>query len=72
MSNDSLYTLILLEEFKSLLGIDDRDDKLARFYLITGTFTLEQYCKRRFLRKKHFEEMEKGKRAQNKLLPFCR
>ena len=53
-----LYTLIPLDDFKAVLGIDDREDKLARFCLVTGTFTIEQYCKRRFLRKKHFETME--------------
>jgi hypothetical protein len=53
-----LYTLIPLEEFKAILGIDDREDRLARFCLVTGTFTIEQYCKRRFLRKKHFERLE--------------
>jgi hypothetical protein len=51
----SIYTLIPLEHFKALLGIDDRDDKICRFCLITSTFTIEQYCKRRFLRKKYFE-----------------
>jgi hypothetical protein len=40
------------------LGIDDREDKLARFCLVTGTFTIEQFCKRRFLRKKYFERIE--------------
>jgi len=54
----SLYTLIPLEDFKAVLGVDDREDKLARFCLVTGTFTIEQYCKRRFLRKKHFEIIE--------------
>jgi hypothetical protein len=53
-----LYSLIPLEDFKSILGIDDRDDKLARFCLVTSTYTIEQYCKRRFLRKKHFERIE--------------
>ncbi|MDR0473617.1 MAG: hypothetical protein LBH43_08120 [Treponema sp.] len=51
----SLYTIIPLEEFKSLLGIDDREDKLARFSLVTSTFTIEQYCKRKLLPKKYFE-----------------
>jgi hypothetical protein len=50
-----LYSLIPLEDFKVLLGIDDREDKLSRFCLVTSTFTIEQHCKRRFLRKKHFE-----------------
>jgi hypothetical protein len=53
-----LYTLIPLEDHKSILGIDDREDKLARFCLVTATLTIEQYCKRRFLRKKHFERIE--------------
>ncbi|MDR0472488.1 MAG: hypothetical protein LBH43_02285 [Treponema sp.] len=51
----SLYSLIPLEDFKALLGIDDREEKTARFCLVTGIFTIEQYCKRRFLRKKQFE-----------------
>jgi hypothetical protein len=50
-----LYSLISLEDFKALLGIDDREDKLSRFCLVTSTFTIEQHCKRRFLRKKQFE-----------------
>jgi hypothetical protein len=53
-----LHSLIPLEDFKALLGIDDREDKIARFCLVTGTFTIEQYCKRRFLRKKHFEYLD--------------
>jgi hypothetical protein len=40
------------------LGIDDREDKLARFCLVTGTFTIEQYCKRWLLGKKHFEQID--------------
>jgi len=58
MSIDTLYTLIPLDDFKAVLGIDDREDKLARFCLTTGTYTIEQYCKRRLLRKKHFEQIE--------------
>jgi hypothetical protein len=85
MESGNIYTLIPLEEFKSLLGIDDREDglyfasmrntsseflpcknsktlfqppSLAAFCLVTATFAIEQYCKRRFLRKKHFERIE--------------
>jgi len=54
----NLYTLIPLEEFKALLSIDDREDKQARFCLVTSTYTIEQYCMRKFLRKKHFEYIE--------------
>ena len=50
-----LCTLITLEDFKAVMGIDDRDDKMSRFCLITATHTIEQYCKRRLLRKKNFE-----------------
>jgi hypothetical protein len=53
-----LYTLIPLEDFKAIAGVDDRDDKIARFCLVTSTFTIEQYCKRRLLRKNHFEKSE--------------
>jgi len=53
-----LYTLVALEDFKAILGLDDRDDKMCRFCLVTATHTIEQYCKRRLLRKKHFEYIE--------------
>jgi len=52
-----LYTLIPLDDFKALLGVDDREDKIARFCLVTASLTIEQYCKRRFLKKKHFERI---------------
>jgi uncharacterized phiE125 gp8 family phage protein len=48
-------TLVPLTDFKAVLGIDDRDDALSRYCLITATYTIEQYCKRRLLRKKRFE-----------------
>jgi len=38
----SLYTLIPLEEFKAVLGVDDREDKITRFCLVTSTLTIEQ------------------------------
>ncbi|MDR0582761.1 MAG: hypothetical protein LBG57_00200 [Treponema sp.] len=47
-----LHTLISLADFKAVLGVDDREDALSRFCLITATYTIEQYCKRRLLRKK--------------------
>jgi hypothetical protein len=55
---NSLYTLISLEDFKGLLGVDDREEKLAKFCLVTATLTIEQYCMRKFLRKKYFEKIE--------------
>jgi hypothetical protein len=62
-----LYTLIPFEDFKALNGVDDRDDKQARFHLVTSTFSIEQYCKRRLLRKKHIEQIEF---TGDLLLPF--
>ncbi|MDR1099377.1 MAG: hypothetical protein LBL28_02740, partial [Treponema sp.] len=58
MSNETgvqapLHSLIPLEDFKAVLGLDDRDDTLSRYCLITATYSIEQYCKRRLLRKKH-------------------
>jgi hypothetical protein len=41
-----------------ILGIDDREEKLAKFCLVTSTFTIEQYCKRRLLKKQHSEVFE--------------
>ena len=52
----NLYSLMPLDDFKAVLGIDDREDKLARFCLVTASLTIEQYCKRRFLRKKYIFE----------------
>jgi hypothetical protein len=46
----ALYTLIPLNDFKAILSIDDREEKLARYCLVTGTFTIKQYCKWRFMR----------------------
>ena len=40
-----------------ILSVDDRDDKLSRFCLITATYTIEQYCHRQFLMKGHFEDL---------------
>jgi hypothetical protein len=47
-----------LADFKAILGLDDREDSLSRYCLITATFTIEGYCKRRFFMKKHFERIE--------------
>jgi hypothetical protein len=50
-----LHSLISVEDFKAILGFDDREDALSRYCLITATYTIEQYCKRRLMRKKLFE-----------------
>jgi hypothetical protein len=52
---NSLHSLIPLADFKTILGVDDREDALCRFVLIASTYTIEQYCKRRLLRKKRSE-----------------
>ena len=79
-SQNILYSLIPLEDFKTLLGLDDREDcldfasvrnpgheflhgknstnlfqppSLAAFCLIAATYTIEQYCKRRLVRRKN-------------------
>ena len=53
----SFYSLIPLEDFKTLLGVDDRDDNLSRFCLTAATHTIEQYCHRRLLAKRYFEDL---------------
>jgi uncharacterized phiE125 gp8 family phage protein len=51
----ALHSLVPIENFKTILEIDDREDALCRFVLIASTYTIEQYCKRRLLRKKRLE-----------------
>jgi hypothetical protein len=58
MEHGNLHSLIPLADFKAILGIDDREDALSRYCLITATYTIEQYCKRRLFLKKHFERIE--------------
>jgi len=53
-----LHTLMPLDDFKALMGVDDREDKIARFCLVTATLSIEQYCKRRLLRKTQFEYID--------------
>jgi len=49
------YSLMPLEDFKALMGIDDREDNLSKFCLKAATFAIENYCKRKFLISKHLE-----------------
>jgi len=58
IQDNSLKTLIPLEDFKALMGVDDRDDKTARFCLVTSTLTIEQFCKRKFFKKQYFETIK--------------
>jgi hypothetical protein len=55
MEHGNLHSFIPLTDFKAVLGLDDREDILSRYCLVTATYTIEQYCKRRLLRKKRFE-----------------
>jgi hypothetical protein len=48
-----LYSLVPLAEFKIILGVDDRENTLFQYCLITATYTIEQYCKRRLVRRKN-------------------
>jgi len=56
--NDKFYSLIPLADFKGILGVDDRDDRLTRYCLVTATHTIEEYCMRRLLKKQLFEIFE--------------
>ena len=58
MKQEKLHSLIPLEDFKAVISVDDRDDAMSRYCLITATYTIEQYCMRRLLQKKHFENIE--------------
>jgi hypothetical protein len=52
---DYLHSLLPLADFKALLSIDDREDALSRFCLTTATYTIEQYCHRKLLKKRRSE-----------------
>jgi hypothetical protein len=54
----ALHSLLSLAEFKAILGLDDREDKMSRFCLITATYAIEEHCKRRLFLKRHFECIE--------------
>jgi uncharacterized phiE125 gp8 family phage protein len=54
----TLHSLIPLADFKTILGIDDREDALSRYCLVTATYTIEHYCARRFLLKKHTDYID--------------
>jgi hypothetical protein len=56
-SGFALHSLIPLEDFKVLLSVDDREDVLSRYCLVTATYTIEQYCRRRLYLKRHFERI---------------
>ncbi|GHV80627.1 hypothetical protein AGMMS49944_24180 [Spirochaetia bacterium] len=56
--NDHLHSLLSLAEFKAINGVDDRDDAMSRYCLITATYSIEQYCHRRILKKKRVEYLE--------------
>jgi hypothetical protein len=49
------FSFIPLTDFKALLGIDDREDDLARYCLIIASYTIEEYCRRRLLFRKQTE-----------------
>jgi hypothetical protein len=53
-----IHSLIPLEDFKAILGVDDRENALSRFCLAAATFTIEQYCRRRLYMKRHYERIE--------------
>jgi len=55
-----LHTLASIEDFKALMGVDDREDRQARFCLVTATLNIEYYCRRKFLRKQYFEIIKTG------------
>jgi hypothetical protein len=37
---DLLYSITSMEEFKAVLGIDDREDRLAAFCLVTSNLSV--------------------------------
>jgi uncharacterized phiE125 gp8 family phage protein len=60
MKNEKpLYCLASFQDFKAINGIDDREDALSRYCLVTATHTIERYCARRLLLKKHTDYLDR-------------
>jgi uncharacterized phiE125 gp8 family phage protein len=49
---DLVHSLVSVREFKRLSGVDDREDSLLEFLLVSSTYSIEEYCMRRLLRKR--------------------
>jgi hypothetical protein len=56
-----LHSLIPLEDFKAILGLDSREDALSRYCLITAAYAIEHYCKRRLVKTVRNEQIAVGK-----------
>jgi hypothetical protein len=52
------HTLVPLADFKATLGLDDREDALSRYCLVTATYTIEHYCRRSLFVHQHFERFD--------------
>ncbi|GHV63930.1 hypothetical protein AGMMS49587_15270 [Spirochaetia bacterium] len=53
-----LQSLIPLDEFKVVLGVDDREEALAQFCLNSATTTAESYCRRKLYRRNYADSLE--------------
>lgn len=51
----AVHSLVTLSECKSTLNLDDRDDSFTLFLSITASYSAENHCLRRILRKRHTE-----------------
>jgi uncharacterized phiE125 gp8 family phage protein len=57
-TGNALHSLISLDRFKTLLSVDDREDALSRYCLVTATWTIEHHCARCLLVKKHTDYLD--------------
>jgi hypothetical protein len=53
-----LQSLIPLDEFKALLGVDDREEELAKFCLNSATLAAESFCRRKLYRRNYADSLE--------------
>jgi hypothetical protein len=57
----TFHTLLPLEDFRAILGLDDREDALSRHCLLTATYTIEHYCRRRLVKTVSSEQIAVSK-----------
>lgn len=54
-TDPAVHSLVTFSECKIALGLDDRDDNFMIFLSIAATYSAENLCLRRLLRKRHTE-----------------
>jgi uncharacterized phiE125 gp8 family phage protein len=53
-----VHCLVSISECKNILKLDDRDDVFSEYMLLVAAYSIESYCHRALLYRKHCERVE--------------